>query len=254
MTPPDDEFYVGYEPAVPAGVGARLRRVGLTLAIGLALGAGVVLVAHQRLAPSRFDFGRPGPASGVLERRPYPSLTVDGRRTWLVGQGKHGADDDLAGVPDGAVILRGTPIARGAHTMLEVVAGSASAFIDGQERGGIEKASPEPRSVEDGADVTLTGEIVDSKCFLGVMNPGEGTVHRDCARLCLRGGIPPMLLVRGGMGEEALVLLVGRNGAAIGTSLADLAGQPIEVRGRLLRDDRGLVLAASVDDYRRLPR
>jgi hypothetical protein len=29
--------------------------------------------------------------------------------------------------------------------------------------------------------MTLTGEIVDSKCYLGVMNPGQGKVHRDCA-------------------------------------------------------------------------
>jgi hypothetical protein len=92
--------------------------------------------------------------------------------------------------------------------------------------------------------VTLRGEIVDSKCFLGVMNPGERTVHRDCARLCLRGGIPPMLLVRGAQGEEALVLLVSESGAPIGEQLADIAGQPVKVRGLLARDGETLVLRA----------
>jgi hypothetical protein len=67
-----------------------------------------------------------------------------------------------------------------------------------------------------GDDVTGCGEIVDSKCFLGVMNPGEGTVHCDCARVCLRGGIPPMLLIRGARAEEALVLLVDAAGAPVG--------------------------------------
>ena len=66
---------------------------------------------------------------------------------------------------------------------------------------------------------------MDSKCFFGVMNPGEGTVHRDCARVCLRGGIPPMLLVRGAAAEEALMLLVDATGAPIGRQLADGAGQ-----------------------------
>lgn len=254
MTPHDDEFYIGYEAEVPPLIRRQLRRVGVLLALTLVVAASVALVSHQRLQVSRFDFGRPRRVSGQLERRPYPVLTVDGRRTWLVGLGKHGAGDDLAGLPDGVVTLRGTPIARGAHTMLEVVAGSASASADGEGHGDASTASPEPRAVDDGADATLTGEIVDSKCFLGVMNPGESTVHRDCARLCLLGGIPPMLLVRGGLGEEALVSLVDRNGAAIGTGLADLAGQPVMVRGTLRRDTRGLVLAADVGSYRRVTR
>jgi hypothetical protein len=30
----------------------------------------------------------------------------------------------------------------------------------------------------------LVGEIVDSKCYLGNMNPGNGKVRRDCAVRC----------------------------------------------------------------------
>ena len=52
--------------------------------------------------------------------------------------------------------------------------------------------------------VMLRGEIVDSKCYLGVMNPGEGTVHRDCAARCLSGGLPPMLVVRSPARREEL--------------------------------------------------
>jgi hypothetical protein len=132
--------------------------------------------------------------------------------------------------------------------MLEVVPGTIRASA----------ATPAPASPVgtpiDGGDVTLTGEIVDSKCFLGVMNPGEQTVHRDCARLCLRGGVPPMLLVRGGMGEEALVLLVSRGGTAMGPALADIAGLPVQVRGRLRRDGETLTLFADRDAFVRLVR
>jgi len=38
---------------------------------------------------------------------------------------------------------------------------------------------------------TLVGEIVDSKCFLGVMNPGQLTTHRACAIRCISGGVRP---------------------------------------------------------------
>jgi hypothetical protein len=96
-----------------------------------------------------------------------------------------------------------------------------------------------------GDEVTLHGEIVDSKCFLGVMNPGEGTVHRDCARVCLRGGIPPMLLIRGARAEEALVLLVDEAGVPVGRAVAALAGVPVQVRGRLVRDGEHLTLFAN---------
>jgi hypothetical protein len=250
MTPPDDEFYVGYEPVLPPGLRARLRRAGAAGAVVIAAVTLAALLGHARLSPSRFDFGRPREVSGVLERRPYPAITTAEGRSWLVGQGKHAADAAVAGIADGPVRLRGTAIVRGRHTMFEVVPGSASAAA---------VVAPAPgaviESVDDAArEVALTGEIVDSKCFLGVMNPGQGTVHRDCATLCLRGGIPPMLRVHDAAGGDHLVLLVGRDGRAMSRELAPLAGVPVQVRGRLVRDGRGLVLAADVGDYERLGR
>lgn len=248
--PPDDEFYVGYEPVLPPVIARRLRRVGALAAVLVVVMVGLGLSAHARLSPSRFDFGRPREVDGVLDRRPYPALTTaDGRRSWLVGHGKHDAESALARAGNGPVHLRGTAIARGTHTMFEVVAGSVSARTGPTGGSPLASASAAP-----GREVTLAGEIVDSKCHLGVMNPGEGTVHRDCASLCLRGGIPPMLLVRDGSGGDALVLLVGRDGRGMSQALSPLAGVPVEVRGRLVRDDRGLVLAADLDGYRRITR
>jgi hypothetical protein len=227
-----DEFYIGYEAGVPPATAARVRHVVPTLIVALLVAASLGLWLHARLGPSRFDFGRPHAAEGVLTRRPYPALDVGGRTVWLVGQGKHGAEATLGAAPDGPVRLEGATIARGPHEMLEVVPGSVHALAEGAP------PTPAPHHVTmAGDEVTLTGQIVDSKCFLGVMNPGEGTVHRDCAGLCLRGGIPPMLLVRDERGDESLVLLVGDDGRAIGPELAQMAGLAVRVRGRLTRDD-----------------
>jgi hypothetical protein len=93
--------------------------------------------------------------------------------------------------------------------------------------------------------LTLRGEIVDSKCFLGVMNPAEGAVHRDCARRCLSGGMPPMLLMRDGEHREELVVLVSDDGRGIGREIAQAAGTPVDVTGRLVRDGRDFVLYVS---------
>jgi hypothetical protein len=234
--PQADEFYIGYEAVMPPRMGAQVRRVCVVAGILALAAAGIVLGAHRRLDVARFDYGRPMSVSGTLARTPYPSIDVNGQRMWLVSQGKSGAGTLVASAPDGRVSVRGALVARGRHAMLEVVPGSLAPAPGGAKA---RAAADDP-----GREVTLRGEIVDSKCFLGVMNPGERTVHRDCARLCLRGGIPPMLLVRGAQGEEALVLLVSESGAPIGEQLADIAGQPVEVRGLLARDGETLVLRA----------
>jgi hypothetical protein len=226
----DDEFYIGYADGMPRGIARHVASAVVLFACGAAGALGIFLAAQQTLAPSRFEFGVVKPVSGVLRRDPYPSLQANGRRIWLVGRGKFGAEPLVNGVPDGPVTVTGSAIQRGRVHMLELSARSpisesrlavGSSNRDSQLRLGV---------------VTLHGEIVDSKCFLGVMNPAEGTVHRDCARRCLSGGIPPMLVVRDGAGREELVVLVSAAGQPLGRDVAPLAGRAVTVTGRLARD------------------
>ncbi len=84
---------------------------------------------------------------------------------------------------------------------------------------------------------TVVGEIVDTKCYLGAMKPGRGKPHRACASLCIRGGIPAALLVRTADGERQLIHLVDFAGRPLGRELLDWVGQPVEVSGRLHRED-----------------
>jgi hypothetical protein len=255
--PERDEFYVGYEPDAPPGIAVHLARVVIAV-VALAMLAAVAATAlHRRLAPATFEFGRPQAVAGELRRAPYPRLIAAGRTIWLVGPGKAGAEAILDGAADGPVALDGTRIARGPHTMVEVVAGSVRSLPGGTRSvplvPGTDGTDLVPIVAESadgqvhGNEVTVRGEIVDSKCFLGVMNPAEGTVHRDCARVCLRGGIPPMLLMRGPAGQEALMLLVGPSGEPIGRQLAARAGQPVSIRGRLSRDGDTLLLTTTID-------
>lgn len=59
-----------------------------------------------------------------------------------------------------------------------------------------------------------SGELVDTKCYFGVMRPATGKVHRACAVRCLDGGVPPGLLLRTGDGADRVVLLAGEEGRA----------------------------------------
>ena len=217
----EDDFYIGYADGMPPGIRRRVRAAVIAAVCAAAIVISTVVIASATLPPSRFEFGIVSEKSGILRRVPYPVLDTSEGRVWLVGRGKSGADRMLAGVSDGPVTLRGSRIERGRHHMLEVH--------------GVAGAMP----------VTLRGEIVDSKCFLGVMNPAEGAVHRDCARRCLSGGLPPMLLVRDGTHREELVLLVSDEGRAIGKEIAHAAGTPVDVTGALTRDGKDLVLYVS---------
>ena len=90
--------------------------------------------------------------------------------------------------------------------------------------------------------VTITGEIVDSKCFLGVMVPGSGKTHKECASLCLRGGIPPAVYVRDEAGRSALLLLTGKEGEPVGSQALQVAGEAIKERAKRLRATGELAL------------
>jgi hypothetical protein len=163
----------------------------------------------------------------------------DGGRTtryWLVGRGKFGAHATLSGHTDGWVSLEGTEIAREHWRMLEIVPGSVRPV-----------ASPEPPPVEAPATRIAfqgRGEIVDSKCFLGVMNPGQGAAHRDCAARCLSGGVPLMFAYRDANGGSHLALLLSAHAGAPGPEWKQLAGASLDIRGELLvrGDEEVLVL------------
>ena len=92
---------------------------------------------------------------------------------------------------------------------------------------------------------TIDGVIADAKCWLGVMNPGEGKVHRDCAVRCLSGGLPPLLL---GVGPEGSNFwLTGPRGRPIGARILDRVAEPVRLRGEVVRFDDQLVLEVESD-------
>ena len=88
---------------------------------------------------------------------------------------------------------------------------------------------------DDLGEVTLAGEIVDSKCYAGRMRPGVGHGHRACAQLCILGGIPPVLVTAGTDGGEIHYVLASQAGGRINEAVAPFAAEPVEVRGHLVR-------------------
>lgn len=242
----EQEFYVGYLPRAPKGIARLIRTVifaVLTAAAALAVGFAVV---QRTFAPSVFEFGKERAFEGVVEAKPYPALLVrrPGKtlgqspysRYLLAGAGKHGADDQVKEFAGKHVQLRGSLIYRDGQTMIELARGSIS-VISGED-------GAQNQAVSLGVK-TLTGEIVDSKCNFGVMNPGEGKVHRDCAVRCLSGGIPPAFVTPDLMGAPAVLLITDSSGHAWEkAALLRHVGQPVRLRGAVSKKGDTFFFAA----------
>jgi hypothetical protein len=250
-----EEFYVGYLPRAPQKTARIIRRVCIALAVIALLAAALLVFGQQPFLASFFEFGQERQFEGVVRAQPYPTLLVPrpGRtgtlpvcsRYLLVAGGKHGAAAEVGGFDGRRVRLRGSLIYRDGATMIEVAAGSVEAMDSSPA------ATPLP--MEDLGAHTLIGEIVDSKCYLGVMNPGHTKPHRECAARCISGGIPPLFLVRDAEGRSVTLLLVSSEGQPVNQAVLDLVAEPVEITGQVARDGDQLILRADPSSYRRVP-
>lgn len=237
-----EELYVGYRKRAPAAT-ARFVRIRLAALAALVVGVGGLLASQQGpFDPGSFELGRELAVEGLLLERPYPMIAIESAggeaaMRLLVLFGKHGAAAAVEGLQGHRVEVRGTPIVRGDRIMLELAEGSLRDLGPGGRV---------PARVDLG-HVALSGEIVDSKCYLGVMKPSREAPHRDCARNCVAGGIPPALWAPS-TGGDLLLFLVDRQGAAVGAEVLPWMARPVEVRGDLW--SLGDLLLLSVESYR----
>jgi hypothetical protein len=248
----NEDFYVGYlkrtSPHIATFISRRVAGIFLTVGI---IGA-TVMIGQRPFGKGVFEFGTTRSFSGVVSEYPYPALLVprpDGSegehrasRYLLVAFGKRGAQELVAGLDGTAVTLEGTLVFDADQTMIEVVDGSVVA--EGH-------APSSPTGTISLGTMTLVGEIVDSKCYLGVMKPGSLKPHRACATRCISGGIPPVLLVSGADGVAAYLLLVGTDGRQLNKEVLDMVAEKIEITGEVERLDNHLILKAEPDTFRR---
>lgn len=245
------EFYVGYREQAPDGVARFVRGVVLALLVGAAALAALLALFQSPFEPGEFEFGRASRLGGVVVVEPYPELLVprpgstrlgqEASRYLLVSPGKHGAEDMVRNSVDRYAAVEGTLIHREGHTMVELsepAVSSSGVPVFGQ---------PEDLGLH-----TLVGEIVDTKCYFGTMKPGRSHPHRECAANCIRGGIPPALLVQTPGGGREVLLLVDAQGRAVHEAVLEHVGEPVEITGRVQRVGNRLVLAAAPSSYRRV--
>lgn len=253
-----DDFYIGWQDKSPKSY-AKTTQLFIGLLLVVVPLTAFLLVKYQKdFSTSNFEFGKTTEIEGILIKKPIPMLrleagiTADGKPTYqnilLVAFGKRGAKGDIMAMEsqkgdlEGQLVrLKGTLIYGDGKTLLELSEGK-DALLEVKKKDKIVPPIEEKYGVK-----TLEGEIIDPKCYFGVMKPGEGKIHKSCAIRCISGGIPPVLKMKDADGNHNYALLLGSNGETINDKVLDYVASPIEISGELSKIDDWLLLKVDMD-------
>ncbi len=242
------DFYIGWQEKAPQLFTQRSKRFIWAVLATVVLTAGLIVGFQKPFVGSTFEFGTISTLEGQLTLYPAPMLKIrengQTQGVLLVGFGKIGAEKTLREMEEAqgvklegkSVTLRGTKIYHDGKMVLELSEGKA-AFVEAKEM------QPRPEiQRKDFGWVTLKGEILDPKCALGVMMPGEGKPHRSCAIRCISGGIPPLLRITNLEGQSNYILLRGMEKEAVNQQVLPYVADQIVICGQLVHEDDWLVL------------
>lgn len=222
------DFYVGYL-GLPARHKRFLTKLLVFAVIGM-VGIGGLVGLSQR-SPGHTEVLSSAIAtwSGTVFVEPYPMMVHDdGSIHLLIGIGKFGVADRAMEFDGRYCEVDGWALARSDRRAIQLDLAEDSI----REGDGVARSSPAEKR-GDQAQIELIGEIVDGKCFLGAMKPGDGKAHKSCATLCIEGGLPAMFVSDSRLGLDQLPLVVVDGSAELPDAVLGLVGEPVRVAGSL---------------------
>ncbi|HJS55813.1 MAG TPA: hypothetical protein VJ765_14770 [Chitinophagaceae bacterium] len=252
------EFYIGWQTKAPVSFVKHVRRVLLIL-FAVALIVGFLLSTNQKkFSTANFEFGKLTEVKGVFYSSPVPMLKVFDENNLsitlpLVGYGKHGAETAIMelekekgiSLNGKEVTLKGTLIYGEGKTLLQVDKNDNPLVNIGA-------VSTVQLQQKDLGNQIIRGEIIDPKCYFGVMKPGEGKVHRDCAIRCILGGIPTVLHVQNEKGKSNYYLIVGPNGEKMNEAVQDFVAEPVSIEAKVVQQDDWIILYTGKRNIKRI--
>lgn len=249
------EFFIGWMPKAPSGFAKHVRGAIIVLLFIVALAAIVLAISQKKFSTANFEFGKLTEVKGIYFDSPVPCLKavngkdISGNLSYitipLIGYGKFGAEGVLSDIQkaknislnEKEVTLKGTLLYNDGKLLMQIDANDSFLVNVGNKAGSF--LLPEKTDI---GEQTIKGEIVDPKCFFGVMKPGEGKPHKDCAIRCILGGMPPVLKVADDAGRENYYLIVGPGGEKMNDAVKDFIAEPVSLTARVVKYDDWIVL------------
>jgi hypothetical protein len=257
----NDEFYIGWMGNAPKSFASTIKKYLLVLLSVVVVIGGLLALSQKKFGTGNFEFGTLTEVKGIFSNTPVPNLkVVYGKDIWgnasyitvpLIGYGKFGADGIIAALEkekqtslEGKeVTLKGTLLYNDGKLLMQIDENDKPLLNVAENK----TAKVAPKTKELGT-LDVKGEIVDPKCFFGVMKPGEGKPHKDCAIRCILGGMPPMLKVQDESGEENYYLIVGASGEKMNKAVKDFVASPVELNAKAVQYDDWIILYVNAEN------
>jgi len=250
-----NEFYIGWMPKTPPSFARQVKKFIGALVILVVVAAILLSRAQKKFGSGNFEFGKLTEISGVYFSKPVPcvkvmsSKDVFGNRSYitipLLGFGKMGAAGIISDIEkekntslnQKEITLRGTLLYNDGKLLMQVDSNDKPLLAIGKQA----DSSLLP-NIENLGELQVKGEIVDPKCYFGVMKPGEGKPHKDCAIRCILGGVSPVLRVMDKAGAANYYLLAGADGENMNEAVKDFIAEPVTVHARAVKHDDWIIL------------
>ncbi|NET54745.1 MAG: hypothetical protein F6K47_00595 [Symploca sp. SIO2E6] len=250
-TPTNDEFYINYA-AVPSSYRRFLIKFISLLVLGVIAFALILPKVHNQ-----FNTGKIHGAvelEGLLVAEPVPQLivprpgdvtsSVPFSRYLLSGPGKTSPKPPVLEQIGKWVKLKGTLVSR---NQLSVIAARSAEAIAPPDN-----VTINPNAGTSLGEYSLIGEILDSKCYPGVMKPGQTKTHRACAIRCISGGVPAVFRVENNRNDVMYFLLADEQGKAVNDRILNFVADPIQITGKVIQYDDMFVIQADPSGYERV--
>lgn len=244
-----DDFFVGYSDEMPKSDRRAFLTGGVALVGTAAAGASLLALSQRPVGRGTWDQGTVHTFTGIASAEPYAMLRTSDitgapQTALLACLGKCGVSARIASYAGKTVSVRGTLIQRDSHVMIAVVDDiDWITPVDSPQLPELAFPAAEPV-----VEASLAGTILDSKCWFGAMRPAEGKVHKTCAALCIRGGIPPVFLAKNREGRSR-VMVMTEGGQPLSEDVLPFVTDPVLVKGAI--SQRGDLLFFDMTDVQR---
>lgn len=232
----DKEFYIPY---IEGSLGKKTKRklkYFIFLSILFIITAAILFSFSQNpFKNSTFELSSNTKITGTYHEDPYPMLRVEiSKNTFknilLLGFGKSSANpfleklqSEVKDLNNKVLSIEGNLIYYNGKTLLQITDDEKVILVSDTRQN-----LPIKEMI---SEMTLQGEIIDPKCYFGVMKPGFGKIHRSCAVRCISGGIPPVLATTDENNISKYYLITDKEGNAIGKGILPFIGKPSRLKG-----------------------
>jgi len=247
----NEEFYVSYIEGSLGNNTKRALKKFVALIMLFVVGTALVFALTQnQFKNSSFEVFSDTKITGIYHENPYSMLQVQlaentFKNILLVGFGKSSVNIHLrqliaeVGDLNGKKIsIEGNLIYYNGKTLVQIT-DEEKVFL-------VTDTKFETPKNELISEMTLEGEVIDPKCYFGVMKPGRGKIHRSCAIRCISGGIPPVFATKDANNLSQYFLLTDTDGNAINNDILPFVGRPTKIKGMVEKNEDWYTLKIDV--------